>query len=308
MNEGPVNQNMVETTDCLEAIGVFRRWKNVFFAIVLICLLLTQAAFWLVDRGVVKRNPETASPASPVLRAYAAPVTQSPAAAPGASATQNPAPAAPVGDVNAAAVASPADANAVTAAPVSDANAAAKSPSERVTEPTAGPSGANVPPVPTPAPGSAPPAPPTSPEARSPADFLSRLDMGHLARTVELINGILIVTIALYVLAMFFSLMVSLVGRMGGIRHISRAFFLSVILLVLAIPWQTLLGTRLPGVVYTFPELLDWMAIKDQSTLNLVVYYLRFSGYWLVFTLLLIMAQIRSARWTKSILRRLEII
>ena len=141
-----------------------------------------------------------------------------------------------------------------------------------------------------------------------PAQVLQKLDAGHLERTVELVNGILIVTVVLFTLAMFFCLMISLVGRLGGIRHISRAFFLSVILLVLVVPWQTLVGSRLPGVVYTFPELVNWLTMKDESLVNTVVYYLRFSGYWLVFLLLLIVSQLRSSRWTKSILRRLEII
>ena len=35
MNEGPIDQgNMIETTDCLEAVGVFRGWKNFFFLVV----------------------------------------------------------------------------------------------------------------------------------------------------------------------------------------------------------------------------------------------------------------------------------
>jgi hypothetical protein len=233
MNEGPVKRHddLIETTDCLEAIGVFRGWKNVFFAVVLICLLLTQAAFWLVDRNVVALD-EAVTPAGPV-----------------------------------------ADANTVAA-----------------TSDVPGQSGA------------------PAANAWSPTSFLKKLDIGHLGRAVDLINGVLIVTVVLYVLAMFFCLMVSLVGRLGGIKHISRAFFLSVIAVVLVMPWQNLLGSRLPGVVYTFPELHKWLQTRDESSLNTALYYLRFSGYWLAFLLLLVIAQIRTARWTKSILRRLEII
>ena len=239
MNEGPVNQNMmVETTDCLEAIGVFRGWKNLFFVIMLVCLLLVQAAFWLVDLQIVPTRGGGSSRAAGV---------------------------------------SPTEPNAVakTATASAEPNEAA---------------------------GRAAAA------ARLPSRLLGKLNAGHLARTVELVNGVLIVTAVLFTLAMFFCLMISLVGRLGGIRHISRAFFLSVILLVLVIPWQTLVGSRLPGVVYTFPELMDWLALKNESLVNTIVYYLRFSGYWLIFLLLLIVSQLRSSRWTKSILRRLEII
>ncbi len=236
MNEGPVSQGaMIETTDCLEAVGVFRGWKNLFFLIMVVCLLLVQAAFWLVD---LKMVPAGGDGSAPVVST------------------------------------APADANAVAGAA-----AEPNQPSRRVAD-----------------------------VAKLPAQLLGRLDAGHLARALELINGILIVAVVLYVLAMFFNLIVSLVGRLGGIRHISRAFFLSVIVLVLVIPWQTVVGSRVPGVLYTLPELLDWMAGKNESLFNTVMYYLRFSGYWLAFLLLALICQLRSARWTKSILRRLEII
>lgn len=238
MNEGPVNQNlMIETTDCLEAIGVFRGWKNLFFAIMLVCLLLSQVAFWLIDLRIVP----TGGSGSPAVAA---------------------APAGP-------------NAVAEAATPAAEPNRAAKS-----------------------APGT----------LGLPAELLRKVDAGHVARTVELVNGILVVTAVLFTLAVFFCLITSLVGRLGGIRHISRAFFLSVILLVLVIPWQTLVGSRLPGVVYNFPELLNWLAVKNAGLFNTIVYYLRFSGYWLVFLALLVVSQLRSSRWTKSIRRRLEII
>ena len=44
-------QNLIDTTDCLEAIGVFRCWKNLFFTITFISLLLLQGAFWYVNLG-----------------------------------------------------------------------------------------------------------------------------------------------------------------------------------------------------------------------------------------------------------------
>jgi hypothetical protein len=239
MNEGPVSHgNMIETTDCLEAIGVFRGWKNLFLVILLICLLLVQAAFWLVDFDVIPSHKE-----------------------------------------------SPTAAGTLPAEP----NAAAKPTLQTPGEPNQKTS--QIPAI-----------------FKSPRQFRQRIDADYLSHALELVNGILIVTTVLYTLALFFSLMISLVGRLGGIRHISRAFFLSVILLVLVIPWQTLAQSRLPGVVYNLPELFDWMAIKNESLLNTVLYYLRFSGYWFIFLLLLIVSQMRASRWTKSILRRLEII
>jgi hypothetical protein len=224
MNEEPVNQNdMVDTTDCLEAVSVFRGWKSVFFVVVLICLLLMQVAFWLIDLGVIETpaGPETAA-------------------------------------------ATVVDANAVVGADVGDDETA--------------------------------------------RGLVGRLNFGYLARTIELTNGVLIVTAVLYSLMMFFSLMISLVGRLGGINHISRAFVLSLIMVALIIPWQKALGSSVVGVVWTSDELIRWLAAKGGSLWSLAVYYLRFTGYWLVVVLLLILSQLRSARWSKAILRRLEII
>jgi hypothetical protein len=247
MNEGPVNQGaMVETTDSLEAVGVFRRWKNIFFVIVLICLLLAQAAFWLIDLKIVKTGE-----AATVAAAPAPPV----------------APATPPTDVNAV-------------------------------EKAAGQAVAGEPET-------------AAPAAESPGFFGSlseRLNVAYLTRAIQIINGILIVAVVLYTMALFFCLLISLVGRLGGIRHVSRAYFLAVIMLILVVPWQALFQSPVPGVTYTVPELLHWMTIKSEGLASLILYYLRFSGYWLLFFVLLLMSEVRSVRWTKSILRRLEII
>jgi hypothetical protein len=235
MNEGPVSQShMIETTDCLEAVGVFRGWKNFFFLMVVICLVLAQVSFWLVDLGFVSIPAEPAKVS----------------AAPGAMGT-------------------PA---------VADPNASAQ------------PSEANG--------------------GLFGLSFLGKLNFGHLARTIDVVDGILIVTAALYCMAMFFSLMVSLIGRLGGINHISRAFFLSLIMLVLVVPWQRLLESSVIGVIYTPSDLVTWYSAQSESDsfVGTILYYLRFTGYWLVVMMLMIMSQTRSARWTKSILRRLEII
>jgi len=55
MNESQASpNNLLDTTDCLEAVGVFKGWKNFLFVIVLLCLLLLQASFLLVDTGYIK--------------------------------------------------------------------------------------------------------------------------------------------------------------------------------------------------------------------------------------------------------------
>lgn len=224
MNDIPVNpNNMVETSDSLEAVGVFRAWKSIFFVIVLICLAFIQAAFWAVDLRLIE---------------------------------------------------TPGD---VPATPAADVVAAPASPAEPAAEGFMG-------------------------------SLLGKFDFELLARVTGVANGILIVAGILFALTVFFCLMVSLVGRLGGINHISRAFILALIMAALIIPWQRLFGSNVVGVAYGAEELLRWFDAKGAGTSEKIFYYLRFCGLWLVVLLLLIMTQVRSVRWSKSIIRRLEII
>ncbi|MEN6577721.1 MAG: hypothetical protein ABFD90_15365 [Phycisphaerales bacterium] len=226
MNDIPVNpNNMVETSDSLEAVGVFRAWKSVFFVIVLICLVLIQATFWAVDMHLVETPGEVQ------------PAATDPAVAPAETSQAKPAGEGFMGGV------------------------------------------------------------------------LGKFDFEMLARVTGVANGVLIVAGVLFALTVFFCLTVSLVGRLGGINHISRAFILALIMAALIIPWQKLFGSNVVGVAYGSDELLRWLDAKDAAGLpNVIFYYLRFCGLWLVVLLLLIMTQVRSLRWSKSIIRRLEII
>ena len=52
------HKDLIDTTDCLEAIEVFRGWKNFLFVIMISCLLLLQGSFWVVNTGYVKTADE----------------------------------------------------------------------------------------------------------------------------------------------------------------------------------------------------------------------------------------------------------
>jgi hypothetical protein len=106
---------------------------------------------------------------------------------------------------------------------------------------------------------------------------------------------------------MLLALKVSLIGRLGGINHICRAFFISLVMLVLLLPWQSAFGCVVKGAMYTPCELKACPA-ETSSIFGIILYYLRFTGYWLLIMLLLILSHVRSCRWTKTILRRLEVI
>ncbi len=242
MNENPMNQgNMLDTNDSLEAVSVFRHWKNIFFGIVVLCLVLNQAAFWLINLGIVTPPAVTES--------TVAGTTNTPA---GLATGTTPPPAVVAG------------------------------PNTKAAEPAKANKGLL-------------------------GGLFGFLDFDRVARAVELVNGVLLVTAALLAASIFFGLMVSLVGRLGGLNHISRAFVLALIAVALLIPWQTL-NLSVLGVTWTPDELIHWLPVKGASLGNTIIFYLRFTGYWLAVMLLLFLSVARTSRWSKSILHRLEII
>ena len=267
----PGSSDLLDTTDCLEAVGVFKGWKNLLFMILVVCLLLLQAGFFLVDQGYVAPGPAKTD----------GPETQA------------------VTDVEPN---GGADAN-VPAGP--DAT-----PEPDVAPEISGPEEANAPAEPNL--GLRQPGQQKKTELQLAAlpfmDFLSKITWTQLSWAMNLVNAILILTAALYCLTLLFSLKVSMHGRLGGINHITRAFFLSLLMVVLILPWQEVFGSVVTGAVFTPSELVRWYEAKTENLLDIILYYVRFSGYGVLMLLLLILSQIRSIRWAKAILRRLEII
>jgi len=290
MNESQASpNNLLDTTDCLEAVGVFKGWKNFLFVIVLLCLLLLQTSFLLVDTGYIKIEDQAGGSEPAVTSGLTDPDEQN---------------VKPVSE----------DVQAIIQ-PMQKLAVEAKKPVEAIVpEEAADPEEATEP-------NEA--AEPNQPDeeitkaaghnlqraiAWPPAEFLSGLTFEYLSWVIRIVNAVLILTASLYCLSMLFSLKVSMLGRLGGINHISRAFFLSLLMLVLLLPWQRIFAGIVPGAIFTPEELVKWSSAKGGDIFDVVIYYLRFSGYWLLVFLLLILSQIRSIRWGKAILRRLEII
>ncbi|MHC4334065.1 MAG: hypothetical protein ACYSUP_08720 [Planctomycetota bacterium] len=270
MNENQDKQeNLLDTTDCLEAVGVFRGWKNGLFVITVLCLVLLQVAFWAVNLELIRIEG----------------VKPAPAAAVGASETTEPNAAIP----KAAAV----EPDEITQA--------AREVTNEVNQPRGD----------TPL-GRAAEYMKMEGEPACRTKFGYGAKSGYLARPlIRFFDFVLILAAILYCLAMLFCLKISLLGRLGGINHISRAFFLSLLFVVLLLPWQKFFGSAVKGVIYTPDELvrwLNWYRDPASGVLGMVLYYLRFTGYWLVVMLIGILSQIRSGRWAKATLRRLEII
>ncbi|HUV66590.1 MAG TPA: hypothetical protein VMW24_22065 [Sedimentisphaerales bacterium] len=313
MNEIQAGPNdLLDTTDSLEAVGVFKGWKNFFFIIIVLCLVLLQVSFWLVDRGYIQVSPsaEAAEPVgegeftAPEIKVLEIPVEQElaptvPAAVEPAEPLQQTKPV--PSEVEETAEPEPA----ALGTPDQEPDKTTAEPNQ-VIEPNR-PADPNL----------------TSRTTRGEkagtklqraitwpsADFLSGVTAEQFAWMVRLANAVLVLTASLYCLTLMFSLKVSMHGRLGGINHISRAFFLSLLMLVLLLPWQMVFGGVVTGAVYTPAELMSWHAAeKTGDTLAMALYYLRFSGYGVLIFLLLLLSQYRSLRWAKAILRRLEII
>ena len=122
-------------------------------------------------------------------------------------------------------------------------------------------------------------------------------------------NESLVIAATLYSLTLLMSIKISLCGRLGGLSHISKAFFSSLFALVILMPWQALLPGVLVGAIYTPAELLaPAECLCMPPIVAEICFYLRFSGMWLVVTLLLISSQSRSIKWAKTILKRLGIL
>ena len=249
--EQPRMSNLVDTTDCLEAVSAIKFWKNLLFLIILLGLLLVQGSFWVMNLHLVKSDGVVLGPPAGGSEAEALMVTDK---------------------INEAAKQIASDSNAAEPNMQQSLQVGAE------------------------------------PNKPAPVELtLSlRLKAKHIAAIVRFLDFILIPCSILYCLTILFAMKVSLIGRLGGINHIARAFFLSLVFIVLLLPWQLLFSPVFAGAMFTPSELI--VACQAQkTTLAHVSFYLRFVGYWLLVLLLLLAAQMRSMRWAKATLRRLDV-
>jgi hypothetical protein len=247
--------NLVDTTDCLEAVGVCRGWKTFLLIIVALCLLVLQISFWLVNTGYVKAEAvETVSAEGGIPSIKELDVSL---------------------DEN------------ETGQTIRESEEVEKAAEKVATaEPNSSEQGA----------------------LQSQKTRFFDIKLNHINGVVRFCNFVLILAAMLYCLTLLFCLKISLIGRLGGINHICRAFFISLIMLILLLPWQRFFGGVVVGAIYTPAELDKWCTAESTGIFDAIFHYLRFTGYWLLIILLLIFSQIRSSRWTKAILRRLEVL
>jgi len=256
--EQPRTSGIVDTTDCLEAVGVIRCWKNILFILILASMILLLLTFWAVDLKWV-RSEEAITMINPPAEIVTA-----------AEANE-------AGTVEKARIRVAAGRIAAGANKAAEPNAQATQAAE-----------------------------PNEPEQVA---FAVRLELtlSHVISTVRLLNFVLVPSAVLYCLSMLFALKISMIGRLGGINHITRAFFMSLLFMILLLPWQVLLSPVFAGAMFTPGELLV-ACQAEKTTLASISFYLRFVGYWLLVVLLLLISQMRSMRWARATLRRLEVI
>jgi hypothetical protein len=102
----------------------------------------------------------------------------------------------------------------------------------------------------------------------------------------------------LYSLTLLIGMKLALVGRLGALGDHGRAFFLSLIVMVLVVPWTTAIHPHMFGAVFSYEQLVvRYLEIRHASDqFQQVVYYVQFVGVWAVTFLALWWAQIRSWR------------
>ncbi|AQT68390.1 hypothetical protein STSP2_01550 [Anaerohalosphaera lusitana] len=290
MNDKQGPHDIVDTTDCFEAISVFKSAKNFLFMIILICLLLTQGVFWLKEVGYIEAAPDDEPEVA--LLAFA---DTDPDPLPQPEPEQN---------SDQAQDDAAQDILKDTPAQIEEKarQAADQLLGETASEDQPTQEGEQV------EQGDA--AEETQDASEPSENRLSIIKPGkkHIIAAVKIANFILVLASVTYCLLLLMSVKISLAGRMGGLTHISRAFLCSLYFLVFLLPWQTLLPGVVTGTIYAPAELMTGWQNVDDSTGTQILYYLRFVGMWVLVLILLLNAQIRSARWSRTTLRRLGII
>ena len=253
--ESRKQDQLLETTDCLEAVGTLKSSKNFFFFISFFCLLILQGIFWLtpteyVDRGQAQAGKDVVPLTSMLIKLAS-------------SAERKVKVETKTEKIEKAAQVLTTDANTAKSEP----NAV---------------------------------------EAKHYPQI--KIKFVHLVWVIRVCNYLLAVSAVIYSLTLLFAMKVSLVGRLGGISHITKAFFLSFFMVVLILPWQLLFRPVLFGAIYTPDELLIAWTNFDQASITAVaLMFIRFAVLWLIVLFLLLRAQFKSMRWARNTLKRLGI-
>jgi len=143
-------------------------------------------------------------------------------------------------------------------------------------------------------------------ESRARKFTISEITFKQATLVINITNTILIFSSGLYVFIMLCGLGASFGAELGAVGHISRACVYSSIMLILLLPWQLIFTSTVFGATYTPRELTIWHSFDVDYIFGKVLLYLRFSGYSAFTLILLILAQLRSFLWSRTIIQRLD--
>ena len=239
-------QDIVDATDSLEAVGASRSMKNFLFFVILIGLLLPQVIFWLDQLGLIEEK--CCMPCH--IRRSCSPV-EKPACPESVQEKQAVTPAGPLplaATVNVAEevekVTEEIEQNQPRTETVEEKeillgeetnDMSAETPREQAA---------------------------TGSETQDEAPF--RLSCYFVKTVVAICNFLVILGSILYCLTLLMCLKISLTGRLGGMNHITKAFFISLFLMVIVFPWQQLLPGVLVGALWLPGRTVLWRV--GQST------------------------------------------
>ena len=117
-------------------------------------------------------------------------------------------------------------------------------------------------------------------------------------RIVAVVCGVLTV------ITMMFASLLSMISGQGGIKCFFGAFFWSLLLLAVVLPWQMIMkGSLVAGAMYNMGELIRWLKISiepwarsEVSTLQQISYYARFMAYPILVLIIWIVVQVKFGR------------
>ncbi len=137
----------------------------------------------------------------------------------------------------------------------------------------------------------------------------AQMIISTLKKVISGANVVVVFSILMYCICLFFSIQLSLVGSLGGMSSSTRAFFPALLAALLIIPWSKTISPGIPTSIFTFDQIITHYTTRcyaECSTYGNILYYARFSGIWAVVLILLFISQWRSCHAVKEISQRAQ--
>ena len=133
--------------------------------------------------------------------------------------------------------------------------------------------------------------------------------LSHLVDAgLTLFNYLLYFGVTLYCLTMLMGMHLALVGRLGSLAESGKAFFISLILFLLILPWQKFVTGESMGTLFSYQELIRQYSERHGpffSSLDVVLYYFRYVGVWVLAVALMMMSRWRSRQAARKVIARI---